>query len=214
MMWGAGGWWVIMALWMVVFWGAVIAGVVWLVRSAGHRSVGASADDLLKRRLASGEIDAEQYRMLKQELGTASPWRTARASISASVILATIVAVSVLIPVAAAATGGWGIWDHMRSMHGEGENTSDSALVRSGGSVDVSIRDFAFFPGNLEVPVGATVTWRNSDSVPHDATPRSGEWRTERLSQGETDSLAFDAPGDYDYYCSIHPSMKARLRVR
>ena len=214
MMWGDGGWWVIMALWMAVFWSAVIAGVVWLVRSAGRRSVGASADNLLQGRLASGELDAGQYRMLKQELGTASPWRSARALISASVILAAVVAVLVLIPVAAAATGGWGMWDHMRAMHAEGRNTSDSALVRSGGSVDVLIRDFAFSPGNLEVPVGATVTWRNSDSARHDATARSGDWRTGRLSKGESDSFTFNEPGDYDYNCSIHPSMEARLRVR
>lgn len=214
MMWGDGGYLVLMWLWMAVFWGAVIAGVVWLVRSTGRRSVATSVDEILKRRLASGEIDAEQYRMLKQELGTASPRRSARGSISASVILAAIAAVLVLISVAAVASGGWGMWDHMRSMHGEGLNTSDSALVRSGGSVDVSIRDFAFSPGNLEVPVGATVTWRNSDSAPHDATARDGDWRTERLSKGGSDSLTFDEPGDYDYYCSIHPSMEARLRVR
>ena len=213
MMWGDGSWWVLTWLWMAVFWGAMIVGVVWLARSKGRRSTGMSVDEILKRRLASGEIDVGQYHRLKQELGTASPLRSTRASISTTMILAAVVAVLVLVSIAAVASGGLGMWDHMGSMHGEGRDTADSALVRSGGSVDVSIRDFAFSPGNLEVPVGATVTWRNSDSAPHDATARGGDWRTERLSEDESDSLTFNEPGDYDYYCSIHPSMEARLRV-
>jgi plastocyanin len=64
------------------------------------------------------------------------------------------------------------------------------------------------------VPAGATVTWENEDSAAHDATARNGDWKTQRLSDGERDTLTFDSPGDYDYYCSIHPSMKATLRVR
>lgn len=62
--WGA-GWWVLMALMMVVFWGLVIVGIVWLVRMliGEHRDHGGtSATELLDRRLASGEISPEEYR--------------------------------------------------------------------------------------------------------------------------------------------------------
>jgi plastocyanin len=58
------------------------------------------------------------------------------------------------------------------------------------------------------------VTWTNQDSAQHDATARNGDWQTERVSKGEADPITFDRAGDYDYYCSIHPSMKARLVVR
>ena len=51
------------------------------------------------------------------------------------------------------------------------------------------------------------------DSATHDATARDGDWRTERLSEGETASITFSDPGDYDCYCSIHSDMQARLRV-
>jgi len=34
----------------------------------------------------------------------------------------------------------------------------------------VTIENFRFSPANLTVPVGATVTWVNSDDVPHTAT--------------------------------------------
>jgi putative membrane protein len=50
---------------MVVFWGLVIVGVVWLIRALmaerqGHG--GASPIEVLDRRLASGEISPEEYR--------------------------------------------------------------------------------------------------------------------------------------------------------
>jgi plastocyanin len=126
--------------------------------------------------------------------------------------VAAVAGLAVLIPVVAMAAGGWDMdmWD----MHGRGRNTSGEPLVRGGPQADVHIEDFTFAPGNLEVPVGATVTWTNEDSAPHDARARTGGWRTERLSEYESDSVTFDAPGDYDYYCSIHPSMRARLVVR
>lgn len=62
--WGA-GWWILMALMMVVFWGLVIVGAVWLVRSLvgerhGHHR--GSALEVLDHRLATGEISTEEYR--------------------------------------------------------------------------------------------------------------------------------------------------------
>lgn len=62
--WGA-GWWILMAFLMVAFWGLVIVGIVWLVRSLGwahHDETRVSAVELLDRRLASGEISPEEYR--------------------------------------------------------------------------------------------------------------------------------------------------------
>jgi len=66
MMWGwdAGGGWLMMGIGMLI-WVALIALVVWLViRAVGQRpgtGVSESAEDLLRRRYASGEIDAEEY---------------------------------------------------------------------------------------------------------------------------------------------------------
>lgn len=56
---------------MLVFWGAIIAGIVWLVREVGHKdSVPREATplDVLKRRYAAGEITREQYEQMKQDL--------------------------------------------------------------------------------------------------------------------------------------------------
>ncbi len=71
--WGA-GWWILMAAMMVVFWGLVILGVVWLIRSFApghhhsHAAHGGSALEVLDRRLAQGEISPEEYRERREVL--------------------------------------------------------------------------------------------------------------------------------------------------
>jgi putative membrane protein len=65
-----GGSWVFMGLGMIIFWGLVIFGVVWLVRTltADHRAAaekGAaepSAVEVLDRKLAEGSIGVDDYR--------------------------------------------------------------------------------------------------------------------------------------------------------
>jgi plastocyanin len=116
-----------------------------------------------------------------------------------------------VVPVVIMAAG----WDmDMRGMHGGGRDTSTSPLVHAGSTAEVAIEDFAFAPGNLAVERGATVTWTNRDAAAHDATARGGAWETATLSRDESGAVTFDASGEYEYYCSIHPSMKARIVVR
>lgn len=73
------GWWLVMTVGMVAFWGLVIYGVVWLVRGAGAtaspkaESTGPLEPPLLvlKRRLAAGEITVEEYEALRAVLDDA-----------------------------------------------------------------------------------------------------------------------------------------------
>ena len=66
--WGAGGWagWLLMAVAMVVFWGALIALAIWAVRSLGSGRAGQSdrkpnrAMEILEERYARGEIDRQE----------------------------------------------------------------------------------------------------------------------------------------------------------
>jgi putative membrane protein len=57
------GWMIVMMIGMALFWGLVILGIVWLVRSAswGHHAHG-TPTEILDRRFASGEMSAEEYR--------------------------------------------------------------------------------------------------------------------------------------------------------
>jgi putative membrane protein len=77
------GWWIVMMVLMVLFWGAVIAGIVWLIRgvtrggsASGERVVTRESPvEILERRFAEGEITAEDYRARREVLasGTAEP---------------------------------------------------------------------------------------------------------------------------------------------
>lgn len=112
------------------------------------------------------------------------------------------------------AGSGWNMRGHMGRMMGGGQNTSGAPLAAGGTSEPVTIRDFAYAPGNLQVPVGATVTWTNYDDAPHTATAKDRDWDTGTLDKGESGSITFRTAGDFTYYCTIHPSMVARLQVR
>ena len=140
--------------------------------------------------------------------------------------IAAILATGALLSMAAMATyamtrADWGVnnWGmmgngHMRGMMGGGANTSNATPSVGTTSEAVAMRDFAFSPGNLQVPVGATVTFTNYDAAPHTATAQDGSWDTCLLNKGESKAITFDKAGDYEYYCRVHPAMIARLTVR
>jgi putative membrane protein len=71
-----GGWggWIVMLLMMTVIWGAVIAGVVLVVRGFGPLRPGSSpADDaerILAERFARGEIDQDEFTRRRDALKT------------------------------------------------------------------------------------------------------------------------------------------------
>lgn len=103
-------------------------------------------------------------------------------------------------------------WDHMRWMMG-GFTTGSTALVEGSSSQTISMKDFAFSPGNVHVPVGAKVTWKDEDNAPHIAAAADGSWSTASLLKGQSATITFDKPGDYLYVCSYHPGMTGRLVV-
>jgi len=66
------GWWMAFGgLWMVVFWGGIIALIVWgimkLVRQSGSTSK-QNPLELAKERYARGEITREQFEQIKKDL--------------------------------------------------------------------------------------------------------------------------------------------------
>jgi putative membrane protein len=62
------GWWLLMSIGMVAFWGVVIFGAVWLLRGGSPQRPGQPSperpQEILERRLARGEISVEEYERL------------------------------------------------------------------------------------------------------------------------------------------------------
>jgi plastocyanin len=99
-------------------------------------------------------------------------------------------------------------------MMGSASNLPQDPVVAFSDRITVEIKGFDFVPKDLTVSAGATVTWVNRDNAPHDATESTRAWTTDRLKQGERASLQFEEPGTFEYRCSIHTDMTARLAVR
>ena len=80
--------------------------------------------------------------------------------------------------------------------------------------VEVGITSFAFDPAGVEVRVGDSITWTNTDLAPHTATAENGAWDTGTLERGGRGRITFEAPGEYRYFCVYHPQMKGTVTVR
>jgi plastocyanin len=79
----------------------------------------------------------------------------------------------------------------------------------------VDIKDLTYVPDSVEIPVGATVTWTNSDTVPHTATAQDrGVLQSGTLNPGDNYSQTFDQPGTFDYFCEFHANMKGTIVVQ
>jgi plastocyanin len=78
---------------------------------------------------------------------------------------------------------------------------------------DVNIASFAFLPAKISATVGKALTFLNSDDTPHQISVANGP-RTAVFLRGQRASLTFDKPGEYNYICGLHPSMKGVIEVK
>lgn len=77
----------------------------------------------------------------------------------------------------------------------------------------VAISNFAFDPQELQIKVGTTVEWTNNDAAPHTATANDDSFDSGTLNPGDKYSHTFTEAGTYDYFCAVHPNMKAKIVV-
>src|ERR1700751_2696984 len=87
------------------------------------------------------------------------------------------------------------------------------APVVAAGDTTVKIQDFAFGPAQLTVKTGTTVTWVNDDDIPHTVVATGKAFRSKALDTEDKFSFTFTTPGSYEYFCSLHPHMKAIVTV-
>jgi plastocyanin len=81
-------------------------------------------------------------------------------------------------------------------------------------SAAVKIDNFVFGPQTITVAVGTTVTWTNSDDIPHTAVSTDGVFKSKVMDTDEKFSYTFTKPGTYSYYCTIHPKMTGKVLVQ
>ncbi len=87
--------------------------------------------------------------------------------------------------------------------------------------------DVCYTPVRLTIHTGTTVTWINSDgSIPHTVTagwpdsetiglnyPGGNGFDSDFMSGGAIFEHTFKTPGEYDYYCQLHPWMIGSVLV-
>ncbi len=88
------------------------------------------------------------------------------------------------------------------------------AASPSGTGNAVKIDNFSFAPTTVTVAAGTTVTWTNSDDVPHTVVSDDKIFKSKVLDTDEKFSYTFTKPGSYPYFCSIHPKMTAKIVVQ
>lgn len=88
-----------------------------------------------------------------------------------------------------------------------------------------TLTDDAYRPNPIEVNTGDTVTWINDDLTSHTATSGSPESGSTGMfggtddspeiigPEGDTQSFTFDEDGEFEYYCTLHPSMVGTVIV-
>jgi len=80
------------------------------------------------------------------------------------------------------------------------------------------IEDICYIPSTIVIEKGESVTWLNEDSSFHSVTSGFYGEPTELFDSGYLDpyeyyTLSFDEYGTYDYFCTLHPWMKAQVIV-
>lgn len=120
----------------------------------------------------------------------------------AGAVLALAVLLALALPVAFAGCG--------YSSAGGGSNRT----VSGGGTVEVRMKGTVYETRELTIDKGTTVEWINDDPFQHTVTAVDKSFDSGQFGQGRSYERAFNEAGSFDYYCTIHPSMKGKIIVR
>jgi len=124
---------------------------------------------------------------------------------------------SVAIVVAACINFGCGVSETSGTHDGR---TSKSSVPMSraeqpgANEVQIVIENFAFVPSEITIAAGTKVTWINKDEAPHTATSTDKKFNTGGLDTEDKYSFVFNEPGEFPYFCALHPHMTASITVK
>jgi plastocyanin len=87
-----------------------------------------------------------------------------------------------------------------------------TVATNAGAAAEIVISGFSFAEP-ITVSVGQTVTIRNDDAVAHTWTSDDGLFDSGTLGQGEEFTTTFEEPGEFSFFCQIHPAMTGSITV-
>ena len=91
---------------------------------------------------------------------------------------------------------------------------ADMAKAAPAPTAAVSIDNFTFKAPVLTVKPGTMVTWTNGDDIPHTVVAKDGAFKSKVLDTGDRFSFTFAKPGQFGYFCSLHPHMTGTIIVK
>ena len=80
-------------------------------------------------------------------------------------------------------------------------------------TADVEMHEKLYVPRDLDVLVGTTVTWRNTDRTTHTVTEDEDAFDSGHLRPGESFSRTFAERGTFSFHCTIHRFMRGSVCV-
>jgi plastocyanin len=119
-----------------------------------------------------------------------------------------------MLPIRAALLGAAGVIALFLAGASERPFAGEAAVQAAANPAAVKIDNFNFTPPTLVVTPGTTVTWTNDDDSPHSVREKDGKFKSAALDTDDTFSQTFAAPGEYEYFCSIHPRMVGKIVVK
>ncbi len=92
--------------------------------------------------------------------------------------------------------------------------TSRSPAKAAARTVSTGIKNINYLQPRLQITVGTTVEWKNSDPLPHSVTATDKSFDSGLIQPGKTYRHTFTKAGTYNFYCIPHPFMKGVVVVR
>jgi plastocyanin len=93
-------------------------------------------------------------------------------------------------------------------------NQTVSAGSPSSNGTEVKIDNFVFNPAVIVVKAGTKVIWTNKDDIPHTVDSTDGKFKSNALDTEDKFEFNFPAPGEYPFFCRMHPKMTGKVVVQ
>ncbi len=78
----------------------------------------------------------------------------------------------------------------------------------------VVIDNFNFQPNVITVAPGTHIIFKNQDDLPHTVVVPGMKIKSPMMDTDGTYEATFDRPGDFKYFCGVHPMMTGEVIVK